>query len=204
MGEQTSAIVLPEDIPFDDEGTPRPIGRPIFDEGTPRPTGQPSLDSRYYAYLSDVGIPQDLGTTMWLEGCVAARFQGGVTFNDGLRDRCEYQPPPGWVILEKNVEIVRNRKNRGGVSSGIIAEGGSFEQRVEEIGSKFQIAIDKAIKAEDFELKRKLELEYQAYKLRFYSVGATKNTAYLQVTANGGLFARSEIEAKLMVRIMKM
>lgn len=183
----------------------------FLEDGLPRPGPttepiSPTEQSRYYEYLAQAGFdnPRLLGMVKEERGCQVRVTQGAGTFNRGETKTCVYQPSePGWVIQSFTVDVLENKHGRGSYSVDVIAEGGEFNRSFKEIGDKLKLAIDLAASKGDIEVKRKLELEHQRHLERVLSIGATRNSAHLEVTANGGLFRKSVIEVILRAKLLK-
>lgn len=174
-------------------------------------TGLPSapvtnLDARVDSYRQQVGLSttSQLGQEKWFNACEIAAQQGAGTFNSGREETCTWQHNiPGWQILEYNLEVLENKNGRGSYSADIIAKDGQFTANEQEIGDKWKGAIDLSIKAGDLEATRKLELEYQRNQQLIRNYAASKNTFFLKVNANGGLFEESIIRVKGSVRAIQ-
>ena len=162
-----------------------------------------NLDS----YMQQAGLPTsaELGEERWFNVCEIQAQQGAGTFNSGRTETCTYQHTiPGWQMLEYKIEVLENKYNRGSYKGDIIAADGNFTVNEQEVGDRWKIAIDKAAKAGDIEMKGKLELEYQRHQQLIRNYATNKNTFFLSATANGGLARKSVIRLRaqaLMIRI---
>jgi hypothetical protein len=174
--------------------------------GPPEEQPSSSEQNRYYEYLSQAGFdnPRLLGRVKEVRGCTARVQQGAGIFNHGETKTCTYQPSePGWVIQSVEADVTENKHGRGSYSVDVIAKEGDFNKRFKELRDKFKLATELAASQGDTEVKRKLEFERQRQLERMLSIGAAKNSAHLEVTANGGLFRTSVIEVILRVKLLK-
>lgn len=197
----------------DGEGTP---DTPIQNEGTPEtptqntpetPTQNENQVRTVDWYMQQAGLPKsaELGEERWVNACDVRVQQGAGTFNSGKTETCPYQHPiPGWQILEYQIEVLENKYGRGSYNGGIIAENGNFTINEQQIGDKWKAAIELAIKYNDVEAKRKLELEYQRNQQLIRSYASNKNTFFLSATANGGLARKSVIHVKGKVKMIRL
>jgi hypothetical protein len=197
--EQASDPLLAPRLPIDDSGGG---GGGIFIPAPqPAPAPAPSAElTRYYGYLSQAGFynPSQLGMVKEEVLCDVYVSQGAVTFNRGVTKTCTWQQTePGWVLQSVSVEVPENKNGRGSYAYNTMAADGQFFMHIQETGDKWKVAIDLAAKAADVEVKRKLELDYQQHMERMVSLSANKNTVHLEVTANGGAFAKSAIRVIL-------
>ena len=162
---------------------------------------------RYNNYLSQAGFtnPGELRTTKEIVACDTYVSQGAGTFNSGVTRDCVYQATEyGWGIESVRLEVVKNRNGRGSYTYSTLAQDGQFNFNVKEIGDKWNVAIELAGKAADIEVQKKLQVDYQRHMERTLSLSANKNTVHLQVTANGGLFEKSEIHVKLYATLVRL
>jgi hypothetical protein len=128
-----------------------------------------------------------------------------VTLNSGRTETCPYQHGiPGWQIIESQVKVLENIKGRGSYTKGIIAKDGQFTINVQQIGDKWKVATDLAIKAGDIEAKKKLDLEYQRHQQLIASYASNENTFWLTATANGGAFQKSRIHVVARVKLIRL
>lgn len=158
-------------------------------------------------YMQQAGLPKsaELGEERWVNACEVRAQQGAVTFNSGKTETCTYQHDiPGWQILEYQIEVLENKYGRGSYKGDIIAKDGNFTVNEQQIGDKWKAAIELAIKYNDVEAKRKLELEYQRNQQLIRSYASSKNTFFLSATANGGLARKSVIHVKGKIKIVRL
>lgn len=157
-------------------------------------------------YMEQVGLPKsaELGEERWFDACEARAQQGAGTFNRGNTETCTYQHSvPGWQILEYQIEVLENKYGRGSYKGDIIAEGGILIVNEQQIDDKWKAATELAIKFNDLEAKRKLDLEYERNKQLFRSYASNRNTFFLSATANGGAFRKSVIRVKGKVKMIR-
>lgn len=157
-------------------------------------------------YMEQVGLPKssELGEERWFDACEVRAQQGAVTFNRGVTQTCIYQHSvPGWQILEYQLEVLENRYGRGSYNASIIAQDGNFTVNEQEIGDRWNAAIELAIQYNDIEARRRLELEYQRHQQLIRSYASNKNTFFLSATANGGAFRNSVIHVRGRVRMLR-
>ncbi|EPX65295.1 hypothetical protein D187_000720 [Cystobacter fuscus DSM 2262] len=163
--------------------------------------------ARYLNYLSQAGFtnPSELRTTKEIVACDTYVSQGAGTFNSGVTRDCVYQATEyGWGIESVRLEVLQNRNGRGSYTYNTLAEGGQFNFNVQEIGDKWNVALELAAKAADIEVQKKLQIDYQRHMERTLALSANKNTVHLQVTANGGLFEKSEIHVKVYATLVRL
>lgn len=196
-GEGTS------DIPIQNEGTPE-----TPTQNTPEtPTQNENQVRTVDWYMQQAGLPKsaELGEERWVNACEVRAQQGAGTFNSGRTETCSYQHDiPGWQILEYQIEVLENKYGRGSYKGDIIAKDGNFTVNEQQIGDKWKAAIELAIKYNDVEAKRKLELEYQRNQQLIRSYASNKNTFFLSATANGGLARKSVIHVKGKVKMIRL
>lgn len=165
------------------------------------------VDRRVDSYLLQAGLPtiSQLGEERWFNACDIRAQQGAGTFNSGnTPPPCVYQPDlPGWQIVEYEIDVLENKYGRGSYTGSIIAAGGGFIYDAKQTGDKWKLAIDRAIKAGDIEVKLKLDLEYQRQQQLAGMYASNKNTFFLSATANGGLFRNSVIHVKGRVKMIR-
>jgi hypothetical protein len=190
-----------------DDGNPNPNPGPESGPDQPGPPGPPILTggTSLESYTSSVGLtdPAKIGEERWFLLCDFQAQQGAVTLNSGSTETCTRQMRDGWQIVEHEVEVVTNKHNRGSYTTNIIEKDGQFSANEQEIGSKWKLAIEKAIKAGDFETQKKLELEYQRNMQLIKQYSSNKNTLFAKITANGGLFRKSLIHIKVRVKAVR-
>jgi hypothetical protein len=194
-------------------GTPE---TPIQNEGTPetptqdtleRPTQNENQVRTVDWYMQQAGLPKsaELGQERWINACDVRAQQGAVTFNSGRTETCTYQyDKPGWQILEYQIDVLENKHGRGSYKGDIIAKDGNFTVNEQQIGDKWKVAIELAIKYKDIEAKRKLELEHERNLQLIRSYSSNKNTFFLSATANGGLARKSVIHVKGKIKVIRL
>jgi len=177
-----------------------------FDNVTLEAVSSNNVEDRADSYMRQAGLPTsvELGEERWIEtACwvrVQARWPYGV---DSDRSICQ-QKIPGWQIIGVDVQVLENRGGRGSFSTKYIVEGGQVTINEQEIGNKWKVAMDLAIKAGDIEAKRKLDLEYQKHQQYIATYAANENTLELEATAKAGAAQRSVIEVKAKVKIIRL
>ncbi len=181
---------------------------PIQNEGTPEtPTQNENQVRTVDWYMQQAGLPKsaELGQERWFKACKVRAQQGAVTFNSGKTETCTYQHDiPGWQIVEYKINVLENKYGRGSYKGDIIAANGNFTVNEQQIGDKWKAAIELAIKYNDVEAKRKLELEYQRHQQLIRSYSSNKNTFFLSATANGGLARKSVLYLKTKLKIVRL
>jgi hypothetical protein len=164
------------------------------------------VDIRVDSYMKQAGLPTsaELGEEKWIEGACTLRVEKG--WPGGSRsDECSYQHAiPGWQIIGSEVKVLENRGGRGSYSTHIIAKDGQFTINRQEIGNKWNLAIDLAIKAGDIEAKKKLDLGYQKHQQYIATYAANENTFLLEATARAGAIQRSVIDLSARVKIIRL
>jgi Concanavalin A-like lectin/glucanases superfamily len=170
------------------------------------PVGGPADPNDLNWYMAKAGLPtiQEIGEERWFSACDITAQQGAVTFNTGRVMTCIYNSIPGWVIAESKVDVLENINGRGSYTSNILAEGANIGINEQEIGDKWKIALDLAVKFADVDLQRKLNVEYQRHQELIRAYNTNKNTFFLQAIANGGLFRKSVIHVKGSVRCIRL
>lgn len=167
------------------------------EEETPRWSANPADElERYNGYLFQSGVndPEQLGSEKEVQACDVLAHQGAGTFDSGKTESCLWQQSvPGFVIESVSVAVLENKHDRGSYTESIIAADGQFDLSVKEIGDQWSAAIDLAANAKDVEVQKKLELGYQHHMEKVSSLASSKNSVYLEVNANGGLFQSSTI-----------
>jgi Concanavalin A-like lectin/glucanases superfamily len=156
-------------------------------------------------YMQKAGLPtvEEIGAEMWVTACDLQAQQGAVTFNSGSTQTCARQPEPGWVIRDFKTEVVTNLSDRGSYKADILAEGASLAINEQQIGDKWKIAKDLAAKVGTAEVSTKLNFEYERHQQLIRSYQTNKNTFFMSVTANGGLFRKSVIHVKSMILVKR-
>ncbi len=183
---------------------------PIESEGTSDTPTQSESTSEVRSvdwYMEQVGLPKSaqLGEEQWFNACDVRAQQGAGTFNKGITKTCTYQHSiPGWQILEYQIDVLENKYGRGSYKGDIIAKDGNFTVNEQQIGDKWKAARELAIKYNDVEAKRKLELEYQRHQQLIRSYSSNKNTFFLSATANGGLARKSVLYLKTKLKIVRL
>ncbi len=162
---------------------------------------------RYLGYLTQAGFhsSSELQTTKEVVACDTYVYQGAGTFNRGETRDCVYQATEyGWGIEQVRVEVLQNRNGRGSYTHNTLAQDGQFSFDIKEIGDKWNVALDLAAKAGDIEVQKKLLVDYQRHMERALNLSANRNTVHLSVTANGGLFEKSEIHVKVYATLVRL
>jgi hypothetical protein len=167
------------------------------------PTGGTIHPIEYYTTAAGLTNPAYIGQEKWVNACDVISQQGAGTFNSGVTKTCTYQTDNGWQIVESHVEVLENKHGRGSYANNVIAKDGQFSANEQEIGAKWKIAIEAAVKAGDIDAKNKLEIEYQRNIQLIRNYSANKNTFFIEVTANGGLFRKSVIHVKARVKLVR-
>lgn len=183
------------DTPIQNEGIPE---RPDQNGSTPQVR---TVDW----YMQQAGLPKsgEIGQERRIKACRIRVQQGAVTFNSGRTETCTYQHDiRGWQIVEYKINVLENQHGRGSYKGDIIAANGNFTVNEQQIGDKWKVAIDLAIKYNDIEAKRKLEVEYQRHQQLIRNYASNKNTFFLSATANGGLARKSVIEVEGEIRMI--
>jgi hypothetical protein len=161
---------------------------------------------RYNGYLFQSGIddPQQLGSEKEVQACDVLAHQGAGTFDSGNTESCTWQQSaPGFVIESVSVAVLENKHDRGSYTESVIAADGQFDMSVKEIGDQWSAAIDLAGKAKDVAVQKKLELGYQHHMERVLSLSSNKNSVYLEVNANGGVFQSSTIHVVATAKLIR-
>jgi hypothetical protein len=195
--EQASNPLLAPRAPGDDSGGGGAGGS--IPATPPAPASSAEL-TRYYGYLSQAGFynPSELGMVKEEVLCDVYVSQGAGTFNRGITKTCTWQQTePGWALQSVSVEVPENKNGRGSYAHSTMAADGQFFMHIQETGDKWKAAIDMAASAADVEVKQKLEFDYQHHMERMVKLSANQNTVHLEVTANGGAFAKSAIRVIL-------
>lgn len=164
------------------------------------------VDRRVDSYLLQAGLPTigQLGEERWFNACEVRSQQGAGTFNVGRTQTCTYQNDiPGWQIVEYQIDVLENKYGRGSYKGDVIAAGGQYTYNEQETGSKWNVALELAVKANDVEAKRKLDIEYQRHRQLVVTHASNKNTLFISATANGGLFRNSVIHVKGRVKMIR-
>jgi hypothetical protein len=172
---------------------------------TPPPADIPPNPNDPNWYMQKAGLPtvEEIGAEMWVTACDLQAQQGAVTFNTGNTQTCVRQPEPGWVIRDFKTEVVINLSNRGSYKADIFAEGADFAINEQQIGDKWKIAKDLAAKVGTAEVTTKLDFEYQRHQQLIRTCQTNKNTFFMSVNANGGLFRKSVIHVKSMILVKR-
>jgi hypothetical protein len=200
--------------PIGDDSNPSPPRPPAPTNSNPssptppaptdsNPTGATTRSIEYYTTAAGLTNPAYIGQEKWVDACDVISQQGAGTFNSGVTKTCTYQTDNGWQMVESQIEVLENKHGRGSYANNIIAKDGQFNVNEQDIGAKWKIAIEAAVKAGDIEAKRKLDLEYQRNIQLIRSYSANQNTFFIQVTANGGLFRKSVIHVKARVKLVR-
>lgn len=160
-----------------------------------------NVGARVDSYMVQAGLPTSgqLGEERWFNACDTRVQQGAGTFNSGVTKPCSWGLD-GWRILDFELEVIENKYGRGSYTTSTLPAGSDINISLQEIGSKYKLAIERAISASDLEAKNKLELEYQRHQQLILQYASNKNTFILSVTANGGLGRKSVIHVKARVR----
>jgi hypothetical protein len=176
-----------------------------FDNVTLDAVSTNNVEDRVDSYMRQAGLPTsaELGEERWIEEACKLRVEKGWPGGSNSGE-CFYQPPTGWQIIESKVEVLENKNGRGSYSTKTIAKDGQVTINRQEIGSKWNVAIDLAIKAGDIEAKNKLELEYQKHQQYIATYAANENTFLLEATARAGAVERGVIELKAQVKIIRL
>lgn len=153
-------------------------------------------DLNWYMQKAGLANLEELGEERWRSGCELQAQQGAVTFNRGRTETCTWQPEPGWVIIDHKIEVIQNLNNRGSYKTDILAEGADFVVNEQEIGDKWKVARDLAIKYGGADVSINLNIEYERHQQLIRSYQTNKNTFFMSATANGGLFRKSVIQVK--------
>jgi hypothetical protein len=183
--------------------------------GTPTSTsGQPLtapdvsgsyLNASARQYLTQAGFASadQVGATMWVEGCKTQAAQGGFSFDSGSAwVPCSWANTyAGWIIIGTDYDVIENLHNRG--SATVSAINGPTTINVSEMGSKFKLAAELALKAKDIEAKGKIDLEYQRMKQYEFKFDGTGNQLTAAVKANGGLFRKSLIKIVAKAKLLR-
>ncbi len=176
-----------------------------FDNVTLEAVSSSNVEDRADSYMRQAGLPTSaqLGEERWIEGACRLRVEKGWPggSNNG---ECFYQPPTGWQIIDSEVKVLENRNGRGSFSTKIIAANGQVTINRQEIGNKWNVAIDLALKAGDIEAKNKLELERQKNQQYIATYAANENTFLLEATARAGAVQRSVIELDARVKLIRL
>jgi hypothetical protein len=177
-----------------------------FDNVTLDAVSIDSVEDRVDSYMRQAGLPTsaELGEERWIEGACSLRVEKGWPGGSKI-DECFYQHAiPGWQIIGSEVKVLENRGGRGSYSTKIIAKDGQVTINREEIGNKWNVAIDLAIKAGDIGAKTKLELEREKHQQDIATYAANENTFLLEATARAGAVQRSVIELNARVKIIRL
>jgi hypothetical protein len=176
-----------------------------FDNVTLDAVSSNSVEDRADSYMRQAGLPTSaqLGEEKWVQGACRVRVFRG--WPGGSRsDECfKQQTIPGWQIIDSKVNILENTGGRGSFSTKIIAKDGQVTINRQEIGNKWKVAIENAIKAGDIEAKKKLEIEYQKHQQYIATYAANENTFLLEATARAGAIERSVIDLSARVKIIR-
>jgi hypothetical protein len=97
--------------------------------------------------------------------------------------------------------VIENLHNRGSAKADFLAEGLNFSVNEQEIGDKWKVAKDLAVKYGGADVSTKLNVEYERHQQLIRSYQTNKNTLFVKATANGGLFRKSFIHVKQEVLI---
>jgi hypothetical protein len=187
--------------PFDD---PNAVPNPTDIGAAPSPSDVPSDPTNLNWYLLKAGLLllEQLGEEKWVLACEVISQQGAGTFNSGHPETCTYNPPPGWVIIDRRpIQIIENRYGRGSATADFLAEGLNFSVNEQEIGDKWKVAKDLAVKYGGVDVSTKLNVEYERHQQLIRSYQTNKNTLFVKATANGGLFRKSIIHVRQEVLI---
>jgi hypothetical protein len=177
-----------------------------FDNVTLDAVSTNSVQDRVDSYMRQAGLPTsaELGEERWVEGACRLRVEKGWP-GGSRRDECFYQHAiPGWQIIGSEIKVLENRNGRGSYSTKIIAKNGQVTINQQEIGNKWNVAIDLALKAGDIQAKNKLELERQKHQQYIATYAANENTFLLEATARAGAVQRSVIELDARVKIIRL
>lgn len=158
-------------------------------------------------YKGQVGLSKsaELGEERWFNDfCEVRAFQGAVTLNRGVTvsNVCQHDLP-GWQIIGHQIEVIENKNGRGSWGANIIAKDGNYFANEQEIGSKFNAAIELAVKYNDIEAKKRLELEYQRNLQLIRTYSSNKNSLELKATANGGALKKSIVHVKAKIKAIR-
>ena len=115
---------------------------------------------------------------------------------------CQHRPVFGQAgqLVQQRLERALLLPLRAQAQGRVTALGGNRQ----EIGDKWNAAIELAAGAGDDAVKGKLQVDYQRHMERTLALSANKNTVHLQVTANGGLFEKSEIHVKVYATLVRL
>jgi hypothetical protein len=167
-------------------------------DGPPNPN-----DLNWYMKKAELCKLEEIGEERWRSGCELQAQQGAVTFNGGQTKTCTWQPDPGWVIIDHKIEVVQNINNRGSYKTDILAEDANFVVNEQELGDKWKVAKDLAVKYGGAEVSTKLNVEYERQQQLIRSYQTNKNTFFMSATANGGAFQKSVIQIKSMILVKR-
>jgi Concanavalin A-like lectin/glucanases superfamily len=160
-------------------------------------------DLNWYMQKAGLALIEEIGEERWRSGCELQAQQGAVTFNSGRTVTCTWQPDPGWVIIDHKIEVVQNLHNRGSYKTDILAEGANFVVNEQELGDKWKVAKDLAVKYGGAEVSTKLNVEYERQQQLIRSYQTNKNTFFMSATANGGAFQKSVIQIKSTILVKR-
>lgn len=186
---------------------PQLPGAPVADAPPDWSTDPADELARFDDYLIQAGFnnPDQLLSEKEVQACDVLAHQGSGTFNSGVTQSCTWQQSePGWVVESVRVDVLENKHDRGSYTEDIIAADGQFDLSVKEVGDQWTAAIDLAAKAKDVEVEKKLSLAYQHHMERVVSMSSNKNSVYLEVLANGGLFQSSTIHVIAYAKLVRL
>jgi hypothetical protein len=177
---------------------PTDIGAaPSSIEGPSDPT-----DVNWYMQKAELPRREQIGEEKRVLACDVTAQQGAFNFGSGHPETGIYNPPKGWVIVSHEpVEVLENRHSYGSVTVDFAAAGLNFSINEQEIGDKWKVAEDLAVKYGDVEVSTKLNVEYEQHQQLIRSIQTNTETVFLKVIANGGLFRKSVIHARQYVVI---
>ena len=130
------------------------------------------------------GTPLEIRTVQACDLSVTAGWRG--SFPDYKRDsdseRCVYNPPPGWVLLDYS--IVRKSDNNGSYKVDVLAAGLDL-MSVEEVRRAYDSMTHKQANFGQYGGQRKLEERANEHERMVLQYQTNKNTLIAKVKAKG-------------------
>jgi hypothetical protein len=153
------------------------------------------------------GLSPDIGEIKEVEGCSKSLFGG---WGKGRQtDQCKWELPKaledqGWIIFGANVDVKSRvgKNHRSGAGTSFTGSNSSFSY-VSSTLDTLQRDINVALSKGDTKLAADLKLKHEAVRKSSLESSSSHNTAILDIWTQSGAATRAGIDAKLIVKLMK-